>query len=400
MTNRLLTALVFSLCLAAPLAADDWARFLGPNADGFAPDKGINKAWNQKPPKALWQVALTDAGYSGPSVAGGKVYIVDHQGDQDVVRALDFRTGTEIWRYAYDEALKNDHGFARCTPTVEGGRVYTLARSGQTHCLDAASGKLVWARNIMADFGGKQPRWQMSMSIFIDGGKAIVVPGGKDAAVVALDKSTGKTIWAGGGSDAPGYATPQVATINGKRQYVIFTAASVMGVDPDKGGVLWSFPWPIRNGVNAAMPIVMGNKVFITSNYGMGCALVEVTPDGAREVWKSEAFQSRFSTPILTGGHLYCTGETRSLVCLEPQTGTIKWQQPGFEWGGLIAVDGVLIVADGKDGHIVMVKPNPEAYEELGRFRPLGGRTWTAPIIADGKLLVRNHTTLACYDLN
>jgi outer membrane protein assembly factor BamB len=282
---------------------------------------------------------------------------------------------------------------------VNAGRVYTLARSGQVHCLDAAKGTLVWARNITTDFGGKRPGWDLSMSPLVDGNRVILMPGGKDAAVVALDAKTGKTLWAGAGSDAPGYSTPQVATINGKRQYVVFTAASVMGLEPDKGSVLWSFPWPIKNGVNAAMPIVMGNKVFITSNYGMGCALAEVTPDGAKEVYQSKEFQSRFSTPILTGGYLYCTGETKSLVCLEPGTGTIKWQQPGFEWGGLAAVDGVLIVADGKGGDIVMVKPNPEAYEELGRFRPLGGRTWTAPIIADGKLLVRNHTTLACYDL-
>ena len=179
----------------AVLFAADWPQFRGPRHDGISPEKGIRKSWRPAP-KQLWKVAMTDNGYSGPAVAGGRVYIIDHQGKNDIVRALNLRTGKEIWRFSYPDAERDNYGFARATPTVSDGKVYTLSRTGMLHCLDAASGKKRWGLNIITTFSGKPGQWDLGASPFIDGNKLIVVPGGAKATVVALNKETGKPICA------------------------------------------------------------------------------------------------------------------------------------------------------------------------------------------------------------
>lgn len=395
---RLFILLLAACALAAAFAAD-WPRFLGPNGNGIAPDTGINKNWNQKPPKELWRVDLTDNGYAGPAVARGKVLILDHQEGKDILRMLDLATGQENGRFSYDEPSRENYGYGRGTPLIAGGRIYTVSYSGIVICLDWKTGKEAWRRNMVQDFGGRVPQWGYSWSMIIDDNKLIVQPGGPNAAVAALNPETGATIWAGAGSDVCGYATPVVATINGAKQYVIFSTGGLMGVDPAKGSRLWFYPWKTGCDVNAATPIVLGNNVFITSDYGHGSAYVNVTAMGAATGWSNTTVMSRFSTPLYVDGYCYTTCEANKLTCLDPKTGDISWQQPGFGWGALCGVDGTFIVVDGNNGDVVMFEQNAKAYKELGRIRPLGGQSWTAPIIADGKLLVRNKKTLVCLDL-
>ena len=226
----------------------DWPRFRGPNNDGISPETGVNRDWAAKPPQLLWKAALTDGGYAGPSVSNGMVFIIDHDGSQDIVRALRLTNGEEIWRYAYADGDRPNFGFARATPTVDGPRVYTQSRFGKVHCLEAATGKLIWMRDVVKDFSGQLPRWELAVSPLVDGNKLIVQPGGAGAAVVALDKMTGKTIWKGAGDAPAGYASPVIATIGGKRQIVTTDANGALGVDPETGKLLWHFPWPTRSG--------------------------------------------------------------------------------------------------------------------------------------------------------
>ena len=401
MTKRLCKTGLLMLCLCVSVAAlaADWPQFRGPLGIGIALDKGINKNWAQKPPSELWRVAMGDDGYAGPAVAGGKVFIIDHQGDQDVVRALDLATGQEVWSLSHPDAAKANYGFSRSTPTISEGKVYTLHRLGLIHCLDEQTGAEIWSRNIQTDFGGKKPEWDYAMSPVLDGNTLILCPGGDNAAVVALDKNTGETIWQGGGSDIPGYSTPVVAEIQGVKQYVVFTGVSLVGVAANGGQLLWRFPWQTTHDVNAAMPLVEDNFVFITSGYGHGCAMLEITPQGPQARWQNKEIQAQFSSPVAFGGHIYGVGDPGFLVCLDPRTGAAVWKQQGFEKGGLCAVDGVLLVMAGDRGDLVMVNATPNGYEELGRFQPLGGQSWTAPIVADGKLIVRNKQALACLDL-
>ncbi len=314
------------------------------------------------------------------------------------MRAIDIRTGKDVWRFEYEDAKKENYGFARATPLVGGNKVYTLSRLGKLHCLDARTGKKIWATDISSEFGGKMPLHGYAASLIVDGKKLIACPGGPDALVVALDKNTGQTIWKGGGSVPVKYATPVKATINGTRQYLVFGATHLVGVDTGTGAVLWEFPWKSQDAVNAAMPIVIGNTACISSY--VGCTLVEVSPDGsAKGRWKNKEMKAHFNSPILIKGFVYGTSEPGELVCLDPQTGDVKWKQPGFKKGGLVAVDGVLLVFEGGSGDLVMIEPTPESYEELGRFTPLGGQSWTAPIVSGGKLIVRNKSSLACFAL-
>lgn len=383
----------------AVAAGGDWPQFRGPTANGIAPDTGINKSWNTKPPKILWKVALSDDGYAGPSVADGKVFVIDHQGKNDIVRAINIANGEDEWQFPYEDTDKPNTGFARATPVIDQGRVYTLSRLGMLNCLDIKRGKPIWARDIIKEFNGRRPGWDFSYSPLVDKNKLIVLPGGPNAGVVALDKKTGKTIWQGGPSEVPGYATPVAATILGKPQYVIFTTVGLSGIDASNGKVLWSYRWKTGSDVNAATPIVMGNSVFITSGYNHGCALIDITAEGAKARWENKEMQAHFSSPIIYKGYIYGTGEPGFLMCIDPQTGAAKWKQQGFEKGGVVAVDGVLIAADGLGGDMIMVDLQPDGYKELGRFKPLGGQSWTAPIVAGGKLIVRNTKSLACIAL-
>jgi len=394
-----LAVLTGAVLISAALAgAADWPQFRGPNANGISPESGLNTNWAQKKPEQLWKVTLGDDGFSGPAVAHGKVFVVDHDQNQDIVRALDIASGKEAWRYAYEESGGANYGFNRATPCINDGMVYTVSMKGVINCLAEADGKVIWQKK-MADFGGRSPAWAFACSPIVDGENVILVPGGQGSSVVAVNRKTGALIWKSG-TDQPGYSTPVVATINGVKQYVVFSATSVNGYAADSGKKLWSFPWKTSYDVNTAAPIVMGDTVFISSGYEVGCALLEIAPEGAKEVWKNKAIQLHFSSPVLIDGRIYSTTDNGDLVCLDPKTGSDIWRQKAkFEKGGLVAADGVLYVMSGADGRLVLVQATPDAYKELSQMTPLGGQSWTAPIIADGKVIVRNKQAMVCLNL-
>ena len=404
MKNRLWLGMALTLLAGAVAAgwAADWAQWRGPDANGIAPDTGINKDWAARPPKTLWQVPLSDEGCSGPSVANGKVFIIDHQGEQDIVRALQVENGEEVWRYAYAETSKANFGFACSTPTINEGKVYTLGRLGQLNCLEENTGKLLWARNILEEFGGKRPSWNYCMSPLVDDNKVIIEPGGANL-VAALDKNTGQTLWVGGGSDTPGYATPVVATLQGVKQYLILSAAGVRGLSAENGQVLWQHPWKTYADVNVATPLVTGNQVFITSGYGAGCVMLEISAQGPRVLWQNKEMEGQFISPVLYGGFLWGAGAGKFVgLNLATGQGVFQSQDPGFginqRGGSALGVDGVLLVLAGGNGDLYMLTPaNPP--QVLGKITPLGGDSLTAPIMADGKLIIRNTKMLAYLDM-
>lgn len=387
-----------AVCLSGTTFAADWPRFLGPNTNGFAPDTRISKDWNANPPKVLWSTPLTDNGYAGVSAADGKVFVIDHKGNQDIVRAMDIKTGKDVWTYAYDDTDKEKSGFARATPTFDSGRLYTLSRLGILNCLDARTGKPIWSRDLVKEFGGRRPGWDYSFSPLVDKDRLIVLPGGEKAGIVAFDKKTGKTLWQNGGN-VPSYATPVAAKIMGKPQYVIFDSVGLQGVDTASGAQLWSFPWKTGSDCNAATPIVMGDSIYITTDYSHGCAVVDVTKDGAKLRWQNKQMQAHFSSPIFYKGYVYGNSDPGTLVCIDPKDGTVKWKKEGFGKGAVVGVDGALIALNGSGGDVVMVKLAPDSYQELGRFKPLEGDCWTAPIVTNGRLVVRDKKKIVCVAL-
>lgn len=398
-TMKTLTVVLISF-LAATSFAGDWPWFLGPDRNNLSTETGINKDWAAKPPKTLWTTDLSDDGYACPSVADGIVYLVDHEGDKDVVKAFDLETGDNEWTFRYDAPGKKNYGFARATPAVQDGRVFTVSRDGVVHALDAKSGKKLWRRDVLKDVGAEPPRWELASSPLLDGENVIITAGGEDAHLVALDRETGRTAWEGGGSAAAGYATPAIATLDGERQYLVFDAEGVGGIRTRDGKLLWHSPWETKYKVNAAGVVpVSENRVFISSGYKRGCSVVEVKRGRPRTVWENKEMQAHWSTPIFVDGYLYGIGDPGFLMCLDPKDGSTTWKQKGFEKGGLIGIDGHIIAADGKRGDIMLVELTPEAYREKGRIKPLGGQTWPAPIVADGRLIVRNKEQLAVIDL-
>lgn len=397
--TRLLLTLA-ALTFATAGCADDWPNFRGPAHNGIAPDEGINKDWARKAPKLLWKVALSDDGYAGPSVADGRVYIIDHDGSEDVVRALDLKTGRPVWAYRYEDHSDANYGYARSTPAYYEGLLYTQGRWGQVNCLKADTGELVWSRNLIQEFGGRAPDWQFSASPLVDEDRVIVIPGSERGVAAALNRLTGETLWHGGGADIPSYASPVLATILEKPQYVVHSGTSIGGIDRETGERLWSVDWRTDYHINASNPIIEGNFVVISSGYGHGTALYEITAQGPQLWWESKDLTPKFSSAIYYNGYLFGTSENGELVCMSPMNGQVAWRQGGFEWGGLVAVDGTLIVMNGAGGDVVMVAADPAGYNELGRIKPLpGDQCWTAPIVADGKLLVRNKQALAVLDI-
>jgi outer membrane protein assembly factor BamB len=391
-------ALVVVALVAATGSAGEWPRFLGQNADGFAPDKGINKDWAQKPPKLLWKVAMYDRaekfrGYAGPSVSGGKVFFIDHQANQAVVRAIGLKDGAQAWEAKFDAGVEP----CNCTPLVDSGNLYFVTARGTVFCATAAKGEVVWKVDLVSEYGSVPPQWKHAWSPVTDGAALLLTAGGPDATVVALDKATGKLMWKGGKTDGAGYAPVVPGTIAAKKRYILSAQTTIQAVGPD-GALLWTFPWVNQWNVNAPAPIVSKDMVFVTSGYDKGCALLDGKTGSP--VWQSKDIVSHFSTPVLHDGHLYCTSDPGRLVCMEFMTGKVKWQKAGFEKGGLCAVDGTIMVLDGKSGDLAQVALTPEGYKELGRMQaPLGGQSWTAPIVAEGKLIIRNKRELACLDL-
>ena len=320
MNNKYAIGIV--LILGSSLLAADWPRFLGPTGSSISDETGVNKDWATKPPKALWRVAMTDEGFSGPAIQGDRVYLHDHQGEGDVIRALDIETGREQWRFTYEEAGKENDGFTRATPTVDNGSVYTISRTGVVHCFSAQDGGKVWRANVMQDHGGEPPEWGAANSAFIDGERLITIGAGENSHVVALNKKTGETLWVGGGTDVAGYATPVVATLNGKRQYLIFTGKSIIGVNAADGKRLWHHPWETRLDSNACAPIALDNQhLWIASGYRRGCALLKIDGTQVEEVWKDKRISPHWNSAVLIDQHLYVTTMPGYLVCVEARTG-------------------------------------------------------------------------------
>lgn len=397
------TVLSVSLTAGAHAYAADWPNYRGPTYDGHSAETGINTDWTSKPPKTLWKFDFQNGGkrkgYSGMSAVGGTLYAVDHIGEDDVLIAFNLENGKEKWRYAYT-AQGDSYGFCRMTPTVHDGKIYVTTFEGHVHCVNAADGKKVWDHAVVADVGGSAPRWGVAASPLVDGDSVIVVGGGPNALIVSMDKRTGQTKWKGGGSDPLGYATPVAATLGEKKQYIVFSAKGLVGVDAAQGNVLWRIPWKTDYDIHASAPIVLpDNRIFFSSGYKRGSAVFKVNQGDLENVWRGKDIMATFSSPILSQGHVFCTSEDGNLVCQNPGNGEVAWKQAGFKRGEMVGIDGHLIVADGAKGAVVLVEMNTKAYVEKGRITPLGKQTWAPLVISDKRLITRNCASLAVIDL-
>ncbi|MGV3663475.1 MAG: PQQ-binding-like beta-propeller repeat protein [Prosthecobacter sp.] len=377
-----LITLVSSTALAA-----DWPQWRGPTRDGISTEKfsgiKVTKAWET-------QIGI---GFSSFTVADGRVYTTGHADSKDTVFCFDAATGKEVWKHSYAADLGDKYyeGGTSATPTLENGKAYHLSRWGNLLCFDAATGNIVWEKNIQQETEADIPDWGFAGSPLVHEDLLILNVG---KAGTAVEKATGKLVWKSDTANA-GYCTPYPITVNGKPQVVLASGRAYKGIDPTNGKELWEHTWTTSYGVNAADPILSGTKLFISSGYNKGCALLELASAEPQELWRNRLMKNQFNSSVLIEGHLYGTDgdfdKNATLKCLEFETGTEKWKEASTGFGALMAADGKLIIITDK-GELVIAKASPAKFEVISRNQVLDGRCWTAPVLANGKLYVRNAT--------
>jgi outer membrane protein assembly factor BamB len=406
------------LLAASPASAQlkagpgEWPAWRGPDRTGLSPETGLLKEWPAQGPKLLWKATGLGDGFSTPSLAAGRIYLMGAQGKEERLIALNSADGKELWVTPFG-TMTGGHPGPRCTPTVDGDRVYALSSDGKLVCADAANGTIHWKKDLKADFAGKSGGWAYAESPLIDGDLLICTPGGDSATLVALDKKTGAEVWKAAVTGLPGgrrgyataaYSSPIVAVVDGQKQYIQFLSGGVVGIDAKTGQFLWHYDKPANGTANCSTPIFRDGAVFAASAYGTGGGLARLRRDGmeykAEEAYFVKAMQNHHGGMVLVGDHLYGTG-SGTLLCINFKTGAIAWQERCVGKGSVAYADGHLIVR-GESGPVALVEANPEAYKEKGRFAQPDRSpkaAWPHPVIAGGKLYLRDWDNLFCYDL-
>jgi outer membrane protein assembly factor BamB len=418
--NRLLSAGFLALaftCLAARAA--DWPQWRGPARDGHVPTSEAIPASLPDSPKILWHVPVAD-GVSSPVIAAGRVFHLDAANNMETMHAVDAATGKELWHAELDELHKDSQSKPgpRCTPLVDGDRVYAVSCKGQLRVWKTADGKELWSSNYVQDFGsifigekGKAEgatRHGYTGSPIIDGGHLIAEVGGKDAGVVCFDKLTGKVLWKSPPA-TPAYAAPIIATLAGIKQVVCFISDGVIGIDAADGKLLWKSP-PVTTALarHVTTPTICGDIVMVASHQ-VGLVGIKITSDGggalkAEQAWLNKDAKINFSSPVVVGQHLYGLGPTRNFLCVDCATGKQTWSRDDFQGGNasksecgiLIAGANLLVLTD--EGQLVLLAADPAAYHEISRAR-VCTHTWCNPAYADGKLYLRDEKELMCVQL-
>lgn len=402
--KTLLVAVFLLVVPAAVLAQSansaNWPQWRGPNRDGLSKETGLLKQWPAEGPALVWKGAGAGRGYSSFSVANNRLYTMGLRGDREFIVAFDAATGKEVWATPHGSAFRNDRGDGpRGTPTVDGDKIYALGGNGDLSAVEARTGKLLWSKNILKEFGGSQIRWGISESPLIVGNKVLVNPGGSGASIVALNKSDGSVIWKSQ-SDGAGYSSAIPLQVNGGTQVIFFTDARAVGLDLNDGKLLWEYARPSNNVANIATPVARGNRVFISSDYGTGGGVVELKPDGkAQEIWFTKEMRNHHSSSVLVGDHLYGFSSA-ILTAIKFDTGEIAWRDRSVGKGSLVYADGRLYCFS-ENGVMGLVEATPTGYVEKGRFRIEQGSlpTWTHPVVAGGRLYLRDQDTIYAYDV-
>lgn len=399
-----LAACVLSLPAAvSTLVADDWPQWRGPNRDGISSETGLLKTWPQGGPPLAWRAQGAGEGYSSFAVSGGTMYTIGARGGEEFVMAFSAADGKKVWETRLGRRFDNDRGGGpRSTPTVDGDRLYAYGASGDIAALELKSGKPVWTVNVLQRFAGSNIIWGLSESPLVLEDRILVAAGGAKGSIVALRKSDGGTIWQAG-DDRAGYSSAVLHEAGGIRQAIFFTASKATGVNVDNGWVLWNYDRVSNRTANIATPIVRGNRVFLSSDYGTGAALLELTTRGkqvdAREVYFTNEMRNHHASSVLIGDHLY--GFSSSiLTAMRFDTGEVAWRNRSVGKGSVIFADDRLYLFS-EQGVVGLAEPSPSGYMEHGRFTIQTGSlpTWSHPVVSGGRLFLRDQDRIYAYDV-
>jgi len=396
----------------------DFSQFLGAGRDGFV-NIELDPDWNNTPPELVWKKEEFGAGHSGFVAVNGFAVTLEQRGTEELVTCYEIESGDLMWSHSETTRHETVPGGVgpRSTPTIYGGRVYSLGGTGILLCLDGATGSVIWRKELQeeiettpeAEFDRIQ--WGRAASPVIDNGRVIVPLGlsGKEgdaekgASLLALDAETGEEIWRNG-THQISYASPIIATLDDVRQILLVCENNVCGFDVESGEQLWEYPWPGNSAANAScsQPVVIDDQRFLVSKgYAHGAALVELRNEGgqwtAEKIWHKRVMKTKFTNAVFHEGHIYGLDDS-ILACVDLQTGKRKWKRGRYGHGQVLKVGSQLLVQT-ESGDVALVELNPESFVELARFSPIQGRTWNSPCLFGKTLLVRNGQEAACYRL-
>ena len=406
-----------SAIIAAPFALPaDWPQFRGPNGAAISREEGLLQNWPKGGPKLLWQVTDIADGYGAPVVVGDRIYLISNHGmDNEFVQALSVRDGKMIWSRRLGPVGRPDqqppYPMARSTPSVDGAFLYAFSSNGDLACLETATGKPVWQKNVVREFAGVSGTWAYAESPLLDGEVLVVTPGGADATIVALNKRTGALIWKSAvpGGDRAAYSSAIAVNAAGRKQYVQFLDKGLVGVDAKTGKFLWRYTQTSGGPANIASPIAKGSYVYSTNARRFGAGLVQLLANGdavtAEQVYFERDLPNSLGGQVLLGDHLYGTNP-EGPVAAEFLTGKILWKAADTGPGTVLYADGRLYFHL-ESGDMVLAEATPSGYKETGRFTPAGQpkrrdareRAWSYPAVANGRLYVRDLGTLWAYDI-
>ena len=407
-----LLALLGGVTATGMVVASDWPQFRGPNRDDVSPEHGLLQQWPAGGPRLVWKATGLGAGYATVSVVGDKIYSSGDNSGASRVFALKATDGKQVWASKLGKpGAPGWGGFAgpRATPTVDGDLVFAVDQWGEMVCVQAADGKEQWRKDYTKDFGAKLPEWGFSESPLVDGDKVVVTPGGDQGAIVALNKKTGAVVWRTKDfTDPAQYASLMAVEIGGVRQYIQLTMASVVGVRASDGKVLWR---AARRGETAVIPspICDGGYVYVASGYGIGCNLFKITSRdnkfSAEQVYANHVMANHHGGVVKVGDYVYGYSDSKGWTCQDFKTGEAKWQEKQkFGKGSLVYADGHLYLREEeKAGTVALIEASPEGFKEHGRFdqpQRSSQNSWPHPVIANGRLYLRDQDLLLCYDVS
>jgi outer membrane protein assembly factor BamB len=405
MTKRLLVGITLCL-LCGSAVAGDWPQFLGPTRNGIAAEGGLATSFPKDGPRVIWECDV-GSGWSSPIVAGGRLILFHRLGDEEIVTCLNAATGKEHWKFAYATGYVDDFGFdpgPRATPLIAGKHVYTLGAEGKMHCLELETGTKVWDRPLNDDYRAAKGFFGVATTPLLEGDLLLVNIGGKDAGIVAFNKTTGKEVWKAT-KDAASCSSPVVATIDGARHAFFLTREGIVSLDPANGNVRFSKRWRSRNNasVNASSPIVVGQEAFFSASYDTGAFLLTAKKDGFDEVWRNdESLSCHYGTPIYHDGFAYGfhgrQEQKASLRCIDWKTGKVQWTKDRFGCGSMILAGELLVILH-ETGELVLAEASSKEYKELARATVLGAACRAHIALANGRLYARDTKKLVCLEL-
>lgn len=419
------SAMAVALLAAAPGAMSDWPNFLGPDRTNIVSADGLARQWEPDGPKVLWECPV-GSGFAGPAVMGDEVFLLDRVDNaRDVLRCLDFATGSELWSVGYDAPGKYSFEGSRSTPSVDAAHVFTVGPLGHLTCISRAEKTIVWSVHLLDEFGAKRPTWVVAQSPLLYRDTVIAAPQGTEAGVVAFRRESGEVVWKSAPIAADmSYASPLLTTLGGVDQVVMLSGkapdgTTVAGVDARSGAVLWQYRGGWQCKIPITSPVFIGDgRIFLTGEYGAGSAMIRVTKEGdtwkVDELYLTQVCGAQLQQPLLHDAHLYMNsnGNKRrdGFACIDLD-GNLKWKtdrKPNFERGPMIMAGGLIYAMDGRTGALALIEPSPEAFRlicqaqvfEVEPNRKGGKQAWGPMALVDGRLLLRDQNTLKCLDVS